>query len=538
MSRQTFVRDATGLVREVGFLDYLLTNLNGVTFFYSLAVTPWFIWFATPGGDAIIGSIGGVLFTVFGAIVVFAMMAATFPRSASPYVANSRVLHPAIGWPAEVMMWMSIGPLGIGVLATALISAALVPGLYTMGVSSGNASLVSAAFALTQPFWIAVLGVVVVLGTMALVIRGTRTLVHSFQLPMTILTLIGTVVLLIYWASANLTNLQAVLPKYTNVGYADILNYANTNYSSAMVPVSFAAIPVMSSILYTVGAFNSYWGVWAAGEVKRANNVRMHYFSMVIPCLLLFGVTISTIALAQATVGRNFLVAMTQILSNNPGFFTSLPSVTSFGTLLLIPMMLADNPIAQFLIMMMMVGAVLASSVYVWLIATRDFFAWSFDRLLPAKFADVSNRTGTPVFNIVVNGAIACVFAIVVSYAGSYISYAFVAEYALAVGSIGILMLSAIVVPLRKDIWAVSPASKYKLLGIPIISIAGVIGLVYEFGSLFLYVVTPQFGWGPQASEFLLATMILPFVLYWVIRKIRISQGIDVDAVFRALPPE
>ncbi|HYW00485.1 MAG TPA: hypothetical protein VE862_03390, partial [Candidatus Acidoferrum sp.] len=458
MSRQTFVRDATGLVREVGFLDYLLTNLNGVTFFYSLAVTPWFIWFATPGGDAIIGSIGGVLFTVFGAIVVFAMMAATFPRSASPYVANSRVLHPAIGWPAEVMMWMSIGPLGIGVLATALISAALVPGLYTMGVSSGNASLVSAAFALTQPFWIAVLGVVVVLGTMALVIRGTRTLVHSFQLPMTILTLIGTVALLVYWASANLTNLQAVLPKYTNVGYADILNYANTNYSSAMVPVSFAAIPVMSSILYTVGAFNSYWGVWAAGEVKRANNVRMHYFSMVIPCLLLFGVTISTIALAQATVGRNFLVAMTQILSNNPGFFTSLPSVTSFGTLLLIPMMLADNPIAQFLIMMMMVGAVLASSVYVWLIATRDFFAWSFDRLLPAKFADVSNRTGTPVFNIVVNGLIACVFAIVVSYAGSYISYAFVAEYALAVGSIGILMLSAIVVPLRKDIWSVSPA--------------------------------------------------------------------------------
>src|SRR5208283_1559061 len=177
-------------------------NLNGVTFFYSLAVTPWFIWFATPGGDAIIGSIGGVLFTVFGAIVVFAMMTATFPRSASPYVANSRVLHPAIGWPAEVMMWMSIGPLGIGVLATALISAALVPGLYTMGVSSGNASLVSAAFALTQPFWIAVLGVVVVLGTMALVIRGTRTLVHSFQLPMTILTLIGTVVLLVYWASA------------------------------------------------------------------------------------------------------------------------------------------------------------------------------------------------------------------------------------------------------------------------------------------------------------------------------------------------
>ncbi|HYW01139.1 MAG TPA: hypothetical protein VE862_06695, partial [Candidatus Acidoferrum sp.] len=99
-------------------------------------------------------------------------------------------------------------------------------------------------------------------------------------------------------------------------------------------------------------------------------------------------------------------------------------------------------------------------------------------------------------------------------------------------------MLSAIVVPLRKDIWAVSPASKYKLLGIPIISIAGVIGLVYEFGSLFLYVVTPQFGWGPQASEFLIATMVLPFVLYWVIRKIRISRGIDVDAVFRALPPE
>jgi amino acid transporter len=535
---KTFVREATGLVREVSFLDYFMTNLNGVTFFYALAVTPWYIWYATAGGDVVLGSIGGLLLNVFGNIVVFAMITSTFPRSGSPYVANSRVLHPALAWPAEVCMWMSQGPLGLGTLAVGLISAALVPGLYTMGVSSGNASLVSAAFALTQPMWMATLGVVVVLGTMAFVIWGVKAIVHSFQLPMTILMIVGAAVLLVYWASANLTNLQAVLPKYTSVSYSAILTYASTNYSSAMVPISYAGIPVMMSILFTVGAYNSYWGSWVAGEVKKASSLRMQYVSMVIPSFLLFGVTVLTVGLAQLAVGRNFLIAMTQILTNNPGFFSSLPSVTSFGTIVLIPMMIADNTIAQFLIMLMMIGAVLATSVYMWLLTTRDFLAFSFDRLLPAKFADVSDRTHTPIFNIVFNALLACVIAVAVAYAGSYISYAFVSMFTLSCVEVGLLMFAAIVIPLRKDIWSISSGSKYKVLGIPLISIAGVLGLVYNWGAAVLYVALPQFGWGPQASEFLIATIGVPFVLYWIIRKVRISQGIDVNAVFRTIPPE
>jgi len=61
LAAKSFVRDATGLVREISLFDHLVTNMNGVVPLAALALTPWWIWFAVPGGDPLISTVTGFI---------------------------------------------------------------------------------------------------------------------------------------------------------------------------------------------------------------------------------------------------------------------------------------------------------------------------------------------------------------------------------------------------------------------------------------------------------------------------------------------
>ena len=76
---KTFVRDATGLVRQLNFFDHVLTNMNGVIPMASMVLTPWWIWFAVPGGDPLVVMMGGYLCGVFGTLFVFCGDLSNFP---------------------------------------------------------------------------------------------------------------------------------------------------------------------------------------------------------------------------------------------------------------------------------------------------------------------------------------------------------------------------------------------------------------------------------------------------------------------------
>jgi hypothetical protein len=42
----------------------------------------------------------------------------------------------------------------------------------------------------------------------------------------------------------------------------------------------------------------------------------------------------------------------------------------------------------------------------------------------------------------------------------------------------------------------------------------------------------------PVSITLILSILVISFVLYWIIRAIRKRQGIDIDALFREIPPE
>jgi APA family basic amino acid/polyamine antiporter len=92
----TFERKATGLVREAGWWDVLVYNVN----FISIGLMAAFLFTVTipfySGVNVYVNEL-----VAFGLVIplsfVFAMFAAAMPRSGGDYVYVSRTLHPALG---------------------------------------------------------------------------------------------------------------------------------------------------------------------------------------------------------------------------------------------------------------------------------------------------------------------------------------------------------------------------------------------------------------------------------------------------------
>lgn len=531
-----FVREATGLVREIGFLEQL--TLNGTALpLISVAITPWFVWVALGGaGDPILATLMGFIFTIF-TILCYAMTTATFPRSGAPYVTQSRVLHPAIGWPSEVLQWFGTLVISLGLMPSLVLFFGLAPGLYAMGVSSGNQTLINAAWALIDPTWSAVVGTIMLVALAVITIRGTRFVTRWFNLPIVGLMYVGVIAIIAILARATPEQFMSLTSKYLNQDYNTIISTAKESFPSMMVPISFAALPLLVSIGFSAGAVNTYWNAWAAGEVKRAGAVRMQVISMLVPSIIATLISVVTLTLAYNVAGREFLVALTQLMTFNSGFFKA-PFFTALAAVTFIPLMLADNPYLQLLLTIAYTATVLAYVPYTILLSTRDLFAWSFDRLIPSKFAEVNERTHTPVFNIVFTFAVGWVTLMVFTYLSSYVLFFFAIGWDTTLVEISLVCVAAMLLPLRKVLWDGSPAKKYMIGAIPVIVIAGIIGTFYNALSVWIYSTTPAMGFGLPSVLLTVVIFVLPFILYWIVRAIRRRQGIDLDLIFRQVPPE
>jgi basic amino acid/polyamine antiporter, APA family len=97
-----------------------------------------------------------------------------------------------------------------------------------------------------------------------------------------------------------------------------------------------------------------------------------------------------------------------------------------------------------------------------------------------------------------------------------------------------------VILPWRKpDLWAASPASRFKLLGVPIVPAAGVVTiglLVFDLFEWFhnsLYFVNNR-----DSLYFMGAMYVLAIVVYVVARQVRRRQGIDLGMINAEIPVE
>jgi hypothetical protein len=137
-----------------------------------------------------------------------------------------------------------------------------------------------------------------------------------------------------------------------------------------------------------------------------------------------------------------------------------------------------------------------------------------------------------------VNSALGFVLFVVFTYYSAYLGFFTAVGWDTTLVTVSLLCLAAALLPLRKQLWDTSSAKSVRLGSIPVIVIAGLLCLFYDGVAVYAFTFTPIPGFGLPSTLILVATFIVPFAFYWVIRAVRTRQGIDMKAIFSTLPPE
>ena len=174
----------------------------------------------------------------------------------------------------------------------------------------------------------------------------------------------------------------------------------------------------------------------------------------------------------------------------------------------------------------------------------RSVFAWAFDRLLPEKLAEVNERTHSPV------PAILLVMGLVTAMlAWSVLSTDFFTWLALGVEA-GVVCV--VIVGHRRHPVPDPPARPLpgvagehaSSLGIPVLYIVAPLAILVMLFLVWLTVTYPALAlagnpdnlW--QIPAFMGMIVVIGLVLYYGAKMVRRGQGVDVDLVYRELPPE
>jgi amino acid transporter len=162
--------------------------------------------------------------------------------------------------------------------------------------------------------------------------------------------------------------------------------------------------------------------------------------------------------------------------------------------------------------------------------------AWSFDRLMPRQLGQVDKRFHAPLIATAICGVVSLVSLWVYVYTPylGFFSQLFAVAFSFLVTSI-----AAIVFPFRKKEMFESSPANIKIAGVPLMALIGVANTIFML--VFIYQNWTDAALGsnsPQSVALILGILVISFVLYWVIRAFRKRQGIDIDALYREIPPE
>jgi len=173
----------------------------------------------------------------------------------------------------------------------------------------------------------------------------------------------------------------------------------------------------------------------------------------------------------------------------------------------------------------------------------RSFFAWSFDRLMPEKLADVNDRTHSPVIAIV---TVNVIIAALVIWSVTSNVFQLVLGLIVLAGCLGVVIIAiaAIALPLRRpELYRASPAN-VKFLGIPVLFIVAPLSIAIfvalavvstQYPALVMQGNSANFWWIPA---WFAGLIVAGSLLYYIPRYIRARRGINVSFVYKELPPE
>jgi APA family basic amino acid/polyamine antiporter len=532
-----FVRQSTGLVREASALDATISN---AVFSAPVGATlAWGVFFALsafPGADLVWATIISFFLNV-PVLIMMALLASSMPRTGGDYVWVSRILSPPLATISN-----------FGAALSALIGAtfwaryfpvfALGPILVTLGVTFDNSTLVDWGNTFQKDsLWIFIGGLAMIVLMTAIHIAGVRQTFrwqNAFWIIATAGTFLAFLVLLVGTSQNFQSNFNALNAKFGGGDTQAVIAAANAQGAAPNVGNLDATLPTVFAIM--VFMMWNWWSVYLSGELKSASN-RGRQLNIMFGALIwdVVFIVLGVILLFKVT-GYDFMVAV----NTAPNDAYAIPTGPWYHFM---ASLVYNVPIITILIVGSFLFWSLPAMVGNTFMPIRTVFAWSFDRLLPEKFSEVNERTHSPV------PAILLVMGIVtVMLAWSVVSTDFATWLALGVLAgvvcVVIVGIAAFVFPERRpELYRASPAN-VSVGGIPVLKIVAPLSilvmvfltwLTLQYPALALYGNKDNIWWIPT---FMAGIVVVGLVVYYGAKAIRRGQGVDVDLVYRELPPE
>jgi amino acid transporter len=528
-----FARKASGLVRGLSLVDAFGVGIMNIglspSMFFMISVG----LLIYPAGNLIIAAILGFLLGGISFPIVWGILGGSMPRSGGEYVYNSRILGPVIAV-AESFgnAWAWI--LWITTLAPYVVNPGLTMLFGYLGLDYLNDAITS--------FWgLFLISSLVNVLAFLLLAFGMKFYAKAQRVAMTI-GILGTVVCLLILSFSSHENFvnswNALAVKYDSLDYNAFLEAAK-----GFMAVDGVELPTTWNWPDTIGLMiagswliiYAYAVAFIAGEVKRPDKTLIggSFLATLIPSVIMVWCGI----VLYNTVGYEFTVAASYVDGAGGGLAGyNFPWSTHFMGLAAV---LNQNPIILTLFGVSFIAFSIWFVAMSYLAFPRILFAWGMDRVGPTWFTDIDHRTSTPLKSMLLLFVISEILLVPFCYFADFRA-GFVVTTLEIVSVFAITAIAATVFAHRKklkSLWETSPYKNWKIFGIPVLTIGGVLNLIY-LAILFygFYFTIEGFQIWPYATFVVIWLLGIGWYYYW--KKRTASRGIDADMAFSELPPD
>jgi amino acid transporter len=534
-----FLRKATGLVRGWSVRDsmiYACLSTNVIT----LGLVEFAYQDAIPNSQLLTAVLISGVWVSF-LVIAYSGLVVTIPRAGGDYVWQSRILGSGLGFVMAATGWWFILWLWAPIYGSVLSEEFFQPLWATFNSASGAAWFASknGTFVVTL-ITVAIAGVLVSLG-MSGYARVQKWCFYGGLLGV----LIMVIIMLAVSKDTFISSFNAETAKL--FGFKDA--YAGTLKDAGSSAIGYTPSPFgitgafgQSMLLVPMLMFYLLWPNWGTtlyGEVRGASDFKRVFSGMFFGLWTTVLLSVILLVLFAKFFGFNFYQDVNALWIDNAYGTASPHAMPIFPYPVMLVGWAVHSQVFQVILILLMSLWFFAWVGTLFLSSTRVIFAAAFDRILPDGAAQVSEKRRVPVWSLVLMLLPAIGLAALYSYNSTFHTYTLDATLVIAVTYL-FSAIAVVVLPFRKpDLWAASPASKLKLLGVPIVPAAGVITIGLIGYCLYEWLSNSAYGVNNNDSLIYMGAMyVLALVIYLVARVIRSRQGIDLSLINKEIPVE
>jgi APA family basic amino acid/polyamine antiporter len=531
-----FLRKATGLVKGWSKFDAFLYSFMSVNFvtlglFFALSVLAF-----VPTGNVLPALLISAVFVTF-LVITYAGLISVMPRAGGDYVWQSRVLGGGIGFVLAVTGWWFILWYWAPVYGNILNVEVFQP-LAAIFKANGLLDFLAKPAGL---FTVILITVVLAGFLVSLGMEGyAKVQKYCFYLGfialgiMFLVMLFGSKTGFVSAFNTESNNLFGV-----HNAYGQTLKDAG---GSTVVPnLGFSPFFGDTLLLIPFLCFWILWPNWGAtlyGEVRGASDFRRVMSGMMWGLWVTVAVAVVFLLLASKFFGWQwFNAANLNYWDVVYGLGKSPIPIWSYPPFLV--SLYFHNAIVQAILVLMFGAWFLGWAGTLFLSSTRVIFAAAFDRILPERVADVSEKRHVPVWALVLMLVPSVIVGYLYAYTSNFATFILDATLVIAVTFFG-TSIAAMILPWRKPhLYQNSPIARYKVAGIPLITVSGFLTALFIGFNLYEWFTNANYAVNDKTSlRFMGVMYLLAIVIYVVAYFVRRSQGINLKAIYEEIPVE